>query len=353
MAKPVVLVVGSSNTDMIIQVDRIPQPGETVLGGDFVTVCGGKGANQAAGAASAGGKVAFIGCVGGDAFGRMALASLSAHGIDTKHVVRDPSSPSGVAMIVVAKNGQNSIAVAPGANGRLSPADVRKARDVFRHASVVLLQLETPLETVAAAAALAATGGARVILNPAPAQALPASLLKGIYLLTPNEVETQLLTGVKVNSEAAAARAAGKLLSRGIQNAIITMGARGAFVAGAGLRRFIPGHKVKAVDATGAGDMFNGALAVAIAEGKTLLEAAMFANAAGAISVTRPGAQASAPGRHEIEQFMATGKIARAVARNGSVVGSNGLNGWTTISAPSNRKGTGGVSRFSNSVTLP
>jgi len=220
--------VGSSNTDMIVKVDRLPQPGETLLGGEFASACGGKGANQAVGAAKAGGTVTLIARVGQDMFGEMALEAFRRNGIDTDYVVRDRTTPSGVALIFVAKNGQNSIAVAPGANCKLNATDVRKAKNAFRDASVLLLQLETPLKTVQAAADLAAETSVRVILNPAPAQPLPPSLLKGLYLLTPNEVEVQLLTGVRVDREETAAQAAAKLLSQGVENAIITMGARGA-----------------------------------------------------------------------------------------------------------------------------
>lgn len=338
MAKPSVIVVGSSNTDMIVKVDRLPRSGETILGGEFASACGGKGANQAVGAARAGGAVTFIARVGHDTFGQMALDAFRANGINTDYIVRDHASPSGVALIVVAKNGQNSIAVAPGANSRLSPADIRKAKSVFRDASVLLLQLETPLSTARAAAALAGATGARVILNPAPAQPLPARLLEGLYLLTPNETEAHLLTGVTVDSEETAALAAGKLLARGIQNVIITMGARGAFVASEGIRRFIAGHKVSAVDATGAGDVFNGSLAVAIGEGKSLLEAASFANAAAALSVMRPGAQASAPARKEIEQFLAGRKIARLAPCPDLASSRNGSNGWSAFPARPARK---------------
>jgi len=339
MAKPSVLVVGSSNTDMIVKVARLPQPGETLLGGEFATAGGGKGANQAVGAARAGGVVTFIARVGEDMFGQMAVDSFRSLGINTDYIVRDRTSPSGVALIIVANTGQNSIAVAPGANGKLSPADVRKAKSAFRHAGVLLLQLETPLKTAAAAAKLAHAAGARVILNPAPAQPLPPSLLDGLYLLTPNEVETRLLTGIIVNSEDAAALAANKLRSRGVRNVIITLGVRGAFVAGDGVRRFLPGHKVRAVDATGAGDVFNGALAVAIAEGKSLVDAAEFANAAAAISVTRLGAQSSAPLRKEIEQFLATGKVPRPAQAPAGGDGCHGYNGWDGFAATLRRKG--------------
>ncbi len=302
--KPRILVLGSSNTDMIIRLDHIPRPGETILGGEFVTAAGGKGANQAVGAARAGGDVTFIARVGRDMFGEQAIAGFVRDGIHVEHVFRDATSPSGVALIFVAKDGENSIAVASGANGRLSPADVRKAKTSFAKASVLVMQLETPLETVHAAAELAAKAGVRVILNPAPARPLPDALLKHVSVLTPNESEAELLTGIKVNSEAAAARAADKLRARGVQTVILTLGARGAFVATAESRQLVPGFKVKAVDTTAAGDIFNGALAVALGEGQTLLDAVRLANAAAAISVTRLGAQPSAPTRKEIEKLL-------------------------------------------------
>ena len=309
LARPTILVVGSSNTDLIIKAARIPRPGETILGGEFVRAAGGKGANQAVAAARAGGTVTFIARVGRDVNGDQAVAGFAADGINVKHVIRDPTRPSGVALILVDQSGENSIAVASGANDKLSPADVRRAKGAFRGSRVVLLQLETPLPAVVAAAALAAAAGVRLVLNPAPARPLPAQLLKRIYLLTPNESEAELLTGVKVTNEATAANAAAKLLARGVQNVIITMGSRGAFVAGKNLRQLIPGFKVRAVDATGAGDVFNGAIVVALAEDRALLEAARFASAAAAISVTRFGAQPSAPTRQEIEAVLTTGKV--------------------------------------------
>jgi ribokinase len=297
-----ILVLGSSNTDMIIKVDRLPKAGETVLGGEFASAAGGKGANQAVAAARAGGKVTFIARVGTDVFGEKAVAGFRADGINVDYVFRDPDSPSGVALIFVAKDGENSIAVASGANARLLPPDVWKAKNAFPNAAVLVLQLETPLETVQAAAELAASDGVRVILNPAPARPLPEALLNNIYLITPNENEAESLTGIAVDGEVAANQAADKLLARGVQNVIVTMGARGAFVAGEGIRQWVPAFKTTAVDCTGAGDVFNGALAVALAEGKSLLEAAHFASAAAAISVSRLGAQTSAPTRKEIDQ---------------------------------------------------
>lgn len=312
VAKPAVLVIGSSNTDLIIKTARIPKPGETILGGEFAQAAGGKGANQAVAAARAGGAVIFIARVGCDANGEQAIVGFAADGINVEHVTRDPRHSSGVALILVDRNGENSIAVASGANDKLSPADVRQAKAAFRRAGIVLLQLETPLPTVVASAELAAAAGVRLVLNPAPACPLPTRLLKRIYLLTPNESEAELLTDIAVSSEATAAGAADKLLASGVQNVIITLGARGAFVAGKNLRQLIPGFKVEVVDTTGAGDVFNGALAVALAECQSLPEAARFASAAAAISVTRFGAQPSAPTRREIEAVLATGKVPSA-----------------------------------------
>ena len=308
--KPRTLVLGSSNTDMIIRLDRIPRPGETVLGGEFVTAAGGKGANQAVGAARAGGHVTFIARVGQDMFGDQAVAGFRRDGINTDFVWRDPTAPSGVAMIFVARDGENSIAVAGGANARLSPADVKKAKAAIASARVLVMQLETPLEAVQAAAELAAEAGVGVILNPAPAQPLPDRLLKLVSILTPNETEAELLAGVRVNNDATAAKAADRLLAKGVPAVILTLGVRGALVATKEGRQLVAGFKVRPVDTTAAGDIFNGALAVAWAEGKPLAEAARFANAAGALSVTKLGAQPSAPTRKAIERLLRHGRRA-------------------------------------------
>jgi ribokinase len=302
--KPKILVVGSSNTDMIVHVPRIPNPGETVLGGEFSTAAGGKGANQAVAAARAGAAVTLIACVGGDIFGQRAVEGFVEEGIDTQHVAHSSHSPSGVALIFVSAEGQNSIAVAPGANALLSPAHVRRAAEAFRGASALLMQLETPLHTVADAARLAWRQRVPVILNPAPAQNLPDALLRRVWILTPNESEASALSGLTVRDEATAAKAAAKLRQRGASAVIITLGERGAFVADAQNQQLVGGFKVKAVDTTAAGDVFNGALAVALGEGQSLLDAARFANAAAAISVTRRGAQPSAPSRREIERLL-------------------------------------------------
>jgi ribokinase len=293
---------------MVIRVDRLPRVGETVLGGEFASTPGGKGANQAVGAARAGGAVTFIGCIGRDALGDKTVEGLKSDGINMDSTVRIDAVPSGVALIFVGPDGQNSIAVAPGSNAELTPADLRKSDKAFKSASVLLLQLETPLNTVETAAEIASESSAKIILNPAPAQPLPQSLLERLFLITPNETEAELLTGVHVSDQQAAAKAAAILMSKGVKNVIITMGSAGAYVAGKEINRMVPGFKVTAIDTVAAGDVFNGALAVALAEGKSLLEATRFANAAAAIAVTRHGAQASAPLRKEIDQMLATGK---------------------------------------------
>jgi ribokinase len=304
MSRPRVVVVGSSNTDMIIKLDRIPRPGETVLGGQFVTAAGGKGANQAVAAARAGAEVTFIARVGQDMFGDRAVAAFVEEGIDVAHIVRDPDCPSGVALIFVAKDGENSIAVAGGANGKLSPGDMAAGAATLDGASALVMQLETPLETVEAAAEMAARRGVAVILNPAPARPLPAGLLQQVSILTPNETEAELLTGIAVTDETSASRAAATLRDRGVSTVIITLGARGALLADSTGPRMVAGFPVKAVDTTAAGDVFNGALAVALGEGRALPDAVRLANAAAAISVTRLGAQPSAPTRPEIDRLL-------------------------------------------------
>lgn len=299
-----IIVVGSSNTDMIFKVPRIPKPGETLLGGVFQTAAGGKGANQAVAAARAGGNVTFLARVGADMFGEQALAGFAQDDIDVRWIVQDAGAPSGVAGIFVADDGENSIAVAPGANARLSPSDIEAAAEAFVGADVLLLQLEVPIETVTAAAKLARKNGVRVVLNPAPACPLPDELLECADIITPNETEATLLTGVEVTDDASALQASAKLKEKGIGTVIITLGAAGVYVSSTEGERRIAGFRVTPVDTTAAGDVFNGAFAVASAEGRPLEKAIRFAQAAAAISVTRLGAQPSVPKRQEIEQFL-------------------------------------------------
>ena len=305
-----IVVVGSSNTDMVIRLAHLPLPGETEIGGDFDTAAGGKGANQAVGASRAGGHVTMVACIGRDALGDAAVAGLAREGINTDYVVRDPTAKSGVALIYVnATTGENCIAVASGANSRLSVADVRAAETVIAKAATLILQLEVPMAVVEAAVAVAVKAGVRVILNPAPAQHLPEALLRQVTLFTPNEIEAEFYTGIKVKTVVDASHAAEKLLAMGIETVVITLGGRGSFVATKTRAELVPGFKIIPLDTTGAGDIYNGALAVALGEGRTVFEAAIFANAAGAIAATRPGAQPSAPDRADIETLIATGRV--------------------------------------------
>ena len=296
-----ILVVGSFNTDMVIKTTKIPAPGETILGGKFMMTPGGKGANQAVAAQRLGGSVTFVGKMGNDLFGKQAIQSLKNEGIDCEHCLIDPQLPSGIAMITVDEKGENSIVVASGANGYLSPADCVSVLSKTYDSSIVLLQLEIPLETVLYVAKTANDRGAKVILNPAPAQALPAELLRNIYLISPNESEAELLTGIQVKDAQSAQKAAEKLKKKGIQVVIITMGAAGAFLLSDEFTGMIEAPKVQAIDTTAAGDTFNGALAVALSEGKTIEVAVQFACRAASVSVTRIGAQSSIPNREELE----------------------------------------------------
>lgn len=300
---PRIVVIGSANTDLVVHVPSLPRPGETIVGGAFASVGGGKGANQAVAAARAGGQVVFVAKLGADAMGDAAIASYRTEGIDTTHVTRDGTEPSGVALILVDAVGENSIAVAPGANDRLLPVDVERAREAIAAADVLLVQLEIPLETVRHAVAIARAAGVRVILNPAPARPLDAEVLAGVTIITPNATEAESLTGLRGVDEHSAASAAADLVARGPAAAVITLGSRGAFVTGEGVNVLVAGCDVTPVDTVAAGDIFNGCLAVAVAEGRGLLDAVRFAGAGAAISVTRRGSQDSAPVRREIEVF--------------------------------------------------
>jgi ribokinase len=300
-----VIVVGSTNTDMTVRVPRIPAPGETAGGRDFRVTGGGKGANQAIAAARAGARVAFVTALGDDAFGDRAMASLAAEGIDLALVQRVPG-PSGVALIVVDDRGENAIAVAAGANAGLQPSHVAPLGDRLGAGDVVLLQLEIPIETVVAAAQLARGRGARVLVNPAPVprDPLPDALLDAVTLIAPNEHETEQLTGIAVGDAAGLAAAADALHRRGVAHVLITLGARGVYVSQPGRGVHLPAFPAAAIDTTAAGDVFCGALAVALTEGQAVEDAARVAAAAAAISVTRPGAQDSAPRRLEIEALL-------------------------------------------------
>lgn len=295
-----ILIVGSSNTDMVIKTQKFPSPGETILGGKFLMNAGGKGANQAVAAARTGGNVTFVGKIGNDIFGKQAVQQLKEEGINVDFVSVDEENPSGVALITVDSKGENSIVVAPGSNGTLSSSDFDKASNVLDESEYVLMQLEIPISTVEHIAQMAGKKQKKVVLNPAPAARLSDELLKNISIITPNESEAELLTGIKVTDEQSALKAASLLHAKGIETVIITMGAAGAFLLSQGKHEIIRAPKVEPVDTTAAGDTFNGALVVALSEGKSITESIAFANKAAAISVTRIGAQASVPYRKEI-----------------------------------------------------
>lgn len=305
MSKPTIVVVGSSNTDMVIKADHLPAPGETILGGAFVMAAGGKGANQAVAAARLGGRVVFISRVGDDSLGRQAIEGYANEGIDTSFILTDPEKPTGVALILVDNKGENVISVASGANYNLSPADVNRAKALIQSAAIIVVQLETPPATIAETAKIAADAHVPIILDPAPAPSEPLSpeILTNITYIKPNETEASRLTGIDVTDEKTARLAAQELIALGPKGVIITLGKNGSLVAEAGTEPvFVPSKNVAAVDATAAGDCYSGALAVALAEGKPLVEAARFASAAAALSVTRLGAQPSLPRRDEIQE---------------------------------------------------
>ena len=297
-----IVVLGSSNTDMVVKSPRLPKPGETILGGEFFMNPGGKGANQAVGAARAGGDVTFITRVGEDLFGKNAISGFIKEGINTDYIFSDSNKPSGVALITVDNNGENSIVVAPGANMAITSADIDKISHVIKEADILLMQLEIPVNVVEHAAKIGYDNGVKVILNPAPGIELPARMLKYLHLITPNETEAEIITGKPVTDQKTASVAASKIHYEGVNNVIITMGSKGALLCARGDCMMIPAPSVKAVDTTAAGDIFNGALAVAISEDRTMEEAVRFASKAASISVTRLGAQASAPHRFEIEK---------------------------------------------------
>jgi len=310
--KAKIVVVGSSNMDLVVKSKRIPAVGETILGGDFIMVPGGKGANQAVAAAKLGAEVYFVAKLGDDIFGKQSLSNFKKEGVNTKYVNQTREAPSGVALIMVDEAGNNVIVVAPGANQKLSAEDVKKAQSCIASSGALVLQLEVPLTTVEFAAQLAYSCGVPVILDPAPAQKLRPELLKIVDVLKPNETEAQILTGIKVTDENSARKAAENLLQCGVKAVVLTMGAKGFLLATGESMESVPGIKVHAVDATAAGDAFTGSLAVKMAEGKTLREAALFANCVAAISVTKMGAQPSMPTLQEVENFMnrqTTGKL--------------------------------------------
>ncbi|MBQ4142606.1 MAG: ribokinase [Thermoguttaceae bacterium] len=306
-----IVVIGSSNTDMVIKSRTIPRPGETVIGGKFVCNAGGKGANQAVAAARLGGNVAMIARVGADMFGEQAKAGFEKEGIDVSCVKMDETAATGIALILVDENAENSISVASGANENLSPADVDEAEAKFHlisTADILVVQLETPMATLLHTAELAEKFGIPLILDPAPApqNGLPDELLSRLTLLKPNETEASYITGIEVCDLASAQKAVSVLHERGVKQVIVTLGKEGVLVSdGTSAPVHVPSIAVEAVDSTAAGDAFSGALACALAEGKTLLDAARFAVAAAGLSVTKLGAQQSMPTRAEVEAKLA------------------------------------------------
>jgi ribokinase len=293
-----IVVVGSLNIDLVASADRIPAAGETLLGRDFSTHAGGKGANQAVAVARLGYPVQMIGRLGDDGFGAQLREQLTHSGVDISGVRTSPGS-SGVAVIVVSATGENSIVVVPGANALLTPQDLDDSIETLRSASVVLTQLETPLETVLHLAELCLRESVPLILDPAPAQALPKELLSKVTWFTPNETEASFYT--ETSNDADPAATASKLMEMGLSNLILKLGARGAFLATPdGERHRIPSFPVHAVDTTAAGDAFNGAFATGLSLGMSPAESARFAGAAAALSVTRSGAQPSMPSRNEV-----------------------------------------------------
>lgn len=294
-----IVVVGSANTDMVIKAEHIPGPGETVIGGDFVIAAGGKGANQAVAAARLGAQVTLIACLGADLFGDQAIAGYRQEGIDTSWIVRTSEAASGVALIFVDAHGENSIAVASGANALLTAADIERAEAAITTADVLLVQLEVPLEAVRRAIELGYRAGKIVILNPAPAKEIPLDVWSRVTIATPNEHEIQVVAG-----EPDRERAIDKMLAAGTETVLVTLGKEGVLWATGQKRIPVPAYRVQAVDTTAAGDAFNGGLACALARSMPIQDAIRYANAVAALSVTRMGAQPSLPTGAEVDAFL-------------------------------------------------
>lgn len=300
MAK--IIVLGSSNMDMMVKTNRFPNPGETLLGGTFFMNPGGKGANQAVALARLGAKICFITKIGDDLFGSKLLNIYESEGLVTESILFDKENPTGVALITVNAQGENCIVVASGANAALSVADIKQTD--FGEAEYLLLQLEIPVETIEYIAHSAREKGLKVILNPAPAKPLSVSLFENLYMITPNRTEAEMLTGIKITDEFSMRQAADILSGKGVVNVIITLGAQGVFIKEKTQYYLIPAYEVQAIDTTAAGDTFNAAICCGLSEGMSITEAAIFASKAAAISVTRLGAQASLPYRSELNTFV-------------------------------------------------
>jgi ribokinase len=299
-----VLVIGSMNMDLVVQTPRVPVDGETIVGTAFNRYFGGKGANQAVAAARQGAKTIMAGRVGRDLFGQDQIQSLQSEQINTDYVVVDDKHASGIASIILDEQGSNRIIVVPGANGAVTKEDVDALSPVLAQCDVLVVQLEIPIDTVLYAIKKAHGLGVKVVLNPAPANSLPEDIYKHISVITPNESEAQLLTGIEVKDLSSAKSAAQVLLDKGVEQVVITLGSRGVYGLTKTNEFHLPAHKVTPVDTVAAGDTFTGALAVMIGEGQSLEDGARYANAASAIAVTRHGAQPSIPQRDEVVSFL-------------------------------------------------
>jgi len=299
------VVLGSVNADHVLQVASFPRPGETLLGHSYAVIPGGKGANQAVAAARLGADIAFIACVGDDSFGRNMITEFARDGMNTQAVMVEQDTPTGIAMIQVAATGENSICISAEANACLTPERLAPHRELITQADTLLIQLETPIATITQAAKIAKQAGTHVVLNPAPAQPLNDALLSVVDLITPNETEAELLTGIKVSDMASAQVAANVLHDKGIAEVMITLGSQGVWMSQTGTGKQVKGFRVDAVDTTAAGDTFNGGLLAGLQAGLILDEAVRFAHAAAALSVTRVGAQTSIPTKAEVDAFLA------------------------------------------------
>ena len=300
-----IVVIGSINTDMVVRSSQLPYPGQTLMGHSFQTTGGGKGANQAVAAARLGAEVSLIARIGDDAFGKISIENFKKEKINIENIYTDNDAPSGVAFIVVDDKGENIIVVAPGANATLNEKDIRDAEDVIKKADIILFQLEIPMSTVAEGIKLAKKHNRMVMLNPAPAASIPKEILQSVDIITPNQTETLVLTGIAVNDAITAQHACNVLHEMGILTVIVTMGEQGAYISSDNYHGLIPGFTAGVVvDTVAAGDTFCGGLAIALAEGKSLKDAVQFANAAAALSVTKVGAQASIPIRTEVINLM-------------------------------------------------
>ena len=295
-----IIVIGSSNVDMVVRTSHLPAPGETILGGEFFMNQGGKGANQAVAIKRLGGNLIFMATLGNDVLGRQSVGYFKKEGIDTRYIALDEDSASGVALISVDDHAENSIVVASGANMLLNEQDVDKMLEEMCEGDILLMQLEIPLQTVEYAARKAFGKGVKVVLNPAPARSLPKELFRHLYMVTPNRIEAEMLTGIKIANDADVEKVAEEICAMGVKNVIITLGSKGCLIREEGVSYRIDAFKVEPIDTTAAGDTFNGALCVGLSEGMDLKQAAVMASKASSIAVTRMGAQSSIPYREEL-----------------------------------------------------